>query len=63
MTSTIIKSIVKLEPFSTDMDIDHAISGIMTRARAEIGYEPNRAYFVVDRTGYQTVIRALVGRE
>jgi len=63
MTGTIIKSIVKLEPFSTEVDIDREISGIMTRARAEIGDEPNRAYLVVDRTGYQTVIRAQVGRE
>jgi len=63
MTGTIIKSIVKLEPFSTESDERREISGIMTRARAEIGDEPNRVYLVVDRTGYQTVIRAQVGRE
>jgi hypothetical protein len=63
MTTTTIRASIRLEPFSTPDDENREIRGIMDRARAEIGGEPNRAYLVVDRTGYQTVIRAQVGRE
>lgn len=58
-----LKASVRLEPSSTESDIDHAISGIMQKAREAMGSEPNRALVVVDRTGYRTVIRAQVGRE
>jgi len=56
-------SIVRLEPFSTGIDEHREIGGIMGRAEQKIGSGFKYVHLVVDRTGYQTVIRAQVGRE
>ena len=56
-------SIVRLEPFSTELDERKEVEGIMGRAEQKIGSGFKYVHLVVDRTGYQTVIRAQVGRE
>lgn len=63
LTYQTIKANVRLEPSSTEADIDRTINQIIQKAREAIGTEPNRALVIVDRTGYRTVIRAQVGRE
>jgi hypothetical protein len=56
-------SVMRLEPFSTEIDEHREIEGIMDRATEKIGSGFKYVHLVVDRTGYQTVIRAQVGRE
>jgi len=56
-------SVVRLEPFSTEADEHKEVGGIMDRATEKLGSGFKYVHLVVDRTGYQTVIRAQVGRE
>ena len=43
--------------------IGASIQEIRARAAELIGAEPNRMLLAIDGTGYNTVVRAMVGRE
>ena len=63
MTAGIVRARRRLEHNATPDDVSASIKGIMDKAAELIGAAPNRALVVIDRTGYCTVVRAMVGRE
>jgi hypothetical protein len=59
----IIKAVAVVGPAATREQIDAAVASMMARASEKLGPgTPPRALMVVDRTGYNTVVRAMVGR-
>lgn len=56
----VVKGKFRLGPAATDAAIGAAISETMDAARKAFGDKPNRALLVIDRTGYNTVVRAMI---
>lgn len=56
----VVKGTFRLEPAASDAEIDAVIDMTMGKAREAFGDYPSRALLVIDRTGYSTVVRAMV---
>jgi hypothetical protein len=57
-----VKASFRLGPDATQSAIDAAINKTMDAARMAFGNAPFRACMVIDKSGYNTVVRAMVGR-
>ena len=64
MTRHIVKAVAVVGPSASTESVQDVVSEILHRADEELGpgTRPS-ALMVIDRTGYNTVVRAMVGRE
>jgi flavin-binding protein dodecin len=63
MIRHIVKAVAVVGPAASTTSIEHAISEIFRRASERLGPgAAPQALMVVDRTGHNTVVRAMVGR-